>query len=87
MTSLKLEGLINAVNNLDITDNMILEVKRKTSLLKFLKYLTSCQDNKINSKKTMCRNCKWISCKCNSINENPLNFTQASEVFHSLKEK
>ena len=82
--SIKLERLNNAVTNLNVPDYMATEVERKTSLLKSLKYLKSCHENNIHSKKTRCKNCKWVVCKCNSVMDNLLNFTQPSEILPNI---
>ena len=86
-TSLKLERFINAVSFLNVPDHMTVEVRRKTSLLKYLKFLISCQENNKNSEKKMCMKCKWVACHCDTSSEDSLMFTQDSELYPSLNEK
>ena len=86
-TSLKLERFINALTFLNVPNHMTVEVRRKTSLLNYLKFLISCQENNKNSEKKMCMKCKWVACHCKTSSEETLMFTQDSELYPSLNEK
>ena len=70
----KLKKLINALTNINVPQNMIDENKRKSSIMKYLMFLRSCEENKRNSNRTRCKNCKWILCQCFS-SENHKNLT------------